>query len=1536
MEAPLRAFLDEKRIKKGEPFTHTTKTPSGSYYIGEDDWETFITIYCNSIRKGARPTVTEKPGGYGPLRVDFDFRSTLDTGLTRQYTSDILKSIVKMYQDEIKAAVQPESFDEKLLICIVLEKKKPRVEEGKVKDGFHLHFPNFSCEGWFQDEYLRTKINKLMIDSNIWDKKSFIEPVEKFIDTGMAKKVWLMYGSSKIQGGEPFLVTKVFNSKLEQITLLEVFQEKMKGRKSAVEYYLPRFLSLRGFNSAVPLKADIESRRAAYTGRRPRKNAVPKKRSMEDVLADIKTIKDGEIMSMLSDDRADDFNSWMDIGWTLFNIGQGCDEALELWIEFSKRSSKFVEGGCEDQWAKMEIRDKSIGSLLAVAKIDSPDRFKEWKDTNVKTFLYKSLYEDKPNEWDVAEVFYKLYKDRFVCADAKKDLWFEFKDHRWQQMGNGIALKRLLATEVVDLYWGLKSDIGDQQRNAEESTRMKLEKQAGKCLKIITALKSVVFQNHVIKMLEVRFDDPAFIKKMDENKLLWVCDNGVLDLELGLFREGRPDDYMSFSCNVSYHKYEKTDDEYIELKEYFRKVFVNKPRRSYFKDTACAAMEGGNVNKTFVIGTGGGDNAKTVTYSLLEKTFGDYCIKFPRELLVIGKSNSSGSARPELSRVRGRRLAIAQELAKTETLNIGVLKELTGNDSFFSRGLYEKGTEIKPMFTLFMACLAGDTAISLPGGFSMPLESLKTNNKVLSWSASAKGLIVTDQKNFLNQGIKKCVKLTLEDGRTITCTPDHRFLDASGKYIEAKDIELGKTELKMGVHQPCYDLENENTTYEFFDYDLGTLEGKLKSMAFCRLLGYGLADGSNNVVLYMGHSLDSIQVVNDIEFLTGKRPAISQNISCQQISIPSELVKRFDKLSPSQGRRVLSPMVLPEFIFEEDCPEFLIREVIAGLFGGDGVVPCIQKNAGYDSTSFSSFSLMASKINKHIPSLVKQFQRLADLIKRRFDIDTTVGKPLHYEEGKSSVSLFISRGGLRPFIEKIGVRYCCHKAYRITAILGYLKYKNSIEEQNERIISRTKELVEIYERQNPSYKISQYDITGLTLIKTFESTQKAQHSTGVDHKLILAACQRNDKPRAKPATSKGFSWYFLRDVEPTVEEEPGCKTIKEALEKAIGEEHIIFNREKIVTYTQARHRILKGEKYTSQQFGDVVTFLEKTGLKKFCNRPKVEETDPRINYSVDVNAKSLPTYKLCVIGREDVGEHQVYDLTIKTPYSNFMANGVVSHNCNEPPQVPGHDDATWNRIRILDYESKFVKPQDLHKFPVPSSVQEQFKMKRFKADPSFGRRLPDMAPVLLSMLFDRYKKYKKRGLREPPEVQMATNTYRSTNDVHLQFIEDRIEIVQYPKDTPDKDKVFLRLPDLYSEFTSWYQETHSSYSKEKINKISLMHEFNKRFTNAAKQGRTHGWYGYKIVDDEPDDEKQRKLREMTIAVATAKAASAKTGESVAPKASGKSATKVSKKVEISEDDVKEAVTKAVAKIPAKKINAKVPAKKIVAKKTVKI
>lgn len=900
MEAQLRGFLENFRVKKGEPFTHTSKIPSGCYYIGDDSYQDFITTYCNAIGKSVVPTITEKPGAYAPLRIDIDLKANLDVGLKRQYTTEILKKIVGYFQNEIREIIPEDKFEEKHLWCIVLEKQSPRVEEGIIKDGFHLHFPYFICEGWIQDEYLRNKVNQKMIEDNTWEGCRYIQKPEKFIDEGMAKKVWLMYGSAKDPNVKPFLATRAWTGDLSDISLDDIFAEQMKGKKSKVRYYLPRFLTIRGHKLATPIKEEVEAKRSIYVKKKAKRSIIIKKRSMHDVLLDIKVIKDGDIMSMLSDERADDFNSWMDVGWTLFNIGQGCDEALELWIEFSKRSPKFVDGDCEERWSRMEMKGKTIGSLLAMAKSDNPDMYKEWKDSHVRTFLYKALVEAKPNEWDVAQVVYCNYKGRFLCADSKKDIWYEFVNHKWQYMDDGVTLRKLLATEVAELFNDLQADLAVQMKGKDEDSRQKLEKQRAKCVKIITALKECTFQDKVIRMCKVNFHDIHFLKKIDENKMLFVCDNGVIDLEMGIFRDGRPDDYMTYSCNIHFHHYNKDDDEMIELKEFLKKVFPNKKLRSYFKDVACAAMEGGNVNKTLIIGTGGGDNAKSVTFALLEMTFGEYCIKFPRELLTVGRGNSSSSARPELSRVRGRRLALVQEIAKTETLNIGVLKELTGNDSFFARGVYEKGTEIKPMFTLMM--------------------------------------------------------------------------------------------------------------------------------------------------------------------------------------------------------------------------------------------------------------------------------------------------------------------------------------------------------------------------QN-----------------------------------------------------------------------------------------------------------------------------------------------------------------------------------------------------NEPPNVPGHDDATWNRIRLLDFESKFIKPQDLNDNPVPLSPEEQFKQKKFHADLGFGKKLPELAPVMLCYLFLRYKKYKPRGLIEPPEVKMSTSVYRERNDIYLQFIRDKIEEIQYPKGTEEKDEVFLKLSDLYAEFISWYQEIYSSY-KEKFNRNSVFHEFNKKLKRLGKQGRIQGWYGYKIAEDEPEDEKQRKLQ----------------------------------------------------------------------------
>jgi P4 family phage/plasmid primase-like protien len=113
---------------------------------------------------------------------------------------------------------------------------------------------------------------------------------------------------------------------------------------------------------------------------------------------------------------------------------------------------------------------------------------------------------------------------------------------------------------------------------------------------------------------------------------------------------------------------------------------------------------GGNPHKLVLFWSGEGHNAKSVTQTLFEQMMGKYAIKLPTSLLT-GKRTASSNASPELARSgNGVRWAVLQEPDKSDVINIGVLKELSGNDTFFARALHKNGREIKPMFKLIFIC----------------------------------------------------------------------------------------------------------------------------------------------------------------------------------------------------------------------------------------------------------------------------------------------------------------------------------------------------------------------------------------------------------------------------------------------------------------------------------------------------------------------------------------------------------------------------------------------------------------------------------------------------------------------------------------------------------------------------------------------------------------------------------------------------------------------------------------------------------------
>lgn len=744
----MRGIFASSRAAPSEPFTHTSFDPTGRYNIKKESRKTFITQLCNLVAKGKRGTLTEKPLSMAHLRVDVDFRQ----GNTKEriYTKDDVIKLANIYQKEIGKILSKEltkEEKEKVKTVLVLEKSKPTMKpplsskESEYGDGFHLDFPFFVCEPWIADDYLYKKATDESISENLWADKRITSQKNKIIDK-VAKKTWLMYGNSKSLQKEPYLFSYAIGPDGEEIEcrrksltsakerkdyiLGKVFKDEMSDKTCSPSYYLPRFLAIQKYDDEqlklTPLNERMEEERLKFTAPKKKKSHV-NVRSKDEIAKDARFIEDKKLMEMMSDDRADDYDLWMDMGWTLYCIFEGDDKGLEYWIEFSKRSSKFKEGECEEKWENMEAKGKSLGSLIAMAKHDSPEAFAEMRQRDVDYLINISCSATKANETDVGNVIYCMYKDRFKCvSNTGNGVWYEFKNHRWIPSDGGIGILKLIISEVASKYSLFMSNLAkqcsklaeqnggddddeEQRHNDNESDKLHIKMK--KCLGIIDALKTTSFQSKCLQYLKILCYDSLFESIKDTNPDIFCCENGVLDLASGIFREGRPEDCCTLSCKLEYkedYTYEHEDVDCILSKQ--RQIYPNKNIFNYFLSSVALCMRAGNMLKKFYMWIGpGGNNAKTTNGNLLEGTFGDYFGIIPRELFINKSNAQSGGPRADLKDLSGTRIAMGSEVTKQDTFNIGVLKQMTSNDSQWIRGMYEKrGIKTRPTWTVIIQC----------------------------------------------------------------------------------------------------------------------------------------------------------------------------------------------------------------------------------------------------------------------------------------------------------------------------------------------------------------------------------------------------------------------------------------------------------------------------------------------------------------------------------------------------------------------------------------------------------------------------------------------------------------------------------------------------------------------------------------------------------------------------------------------------------------------------------------------------------------
>jgi len=358
---------------------------------------------------------------------------------------------------------------------------------------------------------------------------------------------------------------------------------------------------------------------------------------------------------------------------------------------------------------------------------------------------------------------------------------------------------------------------------------------------------------------------------------------------------------------------------------------------------------------------------------------------------------------------------------------------------------------MRPDIVINPHCFTGDTPVTLASGISRRIDQMAYDggDKVWSWD---NGLKLDKQLERASKGVRKVIRLTLQDGRTIKCTEEHRFLvlmNDGAKYVEAKDLRLNEHRLVCGLEGAVDvvgdDEKGWSLTVGEHRFSMETWHNRDTTLALARMLGYiltnrAITSAHKLIGVRMSHPIDVQLFLDDIQLVTGIRPVSTYTGTSYVIKLPAKWVRAIASL---EGISPTNKLSIPKFIIQHNCPLAVVREFVAGLFGGDGRAPYLRH------TNLQGPVLCRVVGRNSIPSLKANMQQLQCVLTRLGVASRLVGprklsKQPHYG-CKFDIRLHIP--ATTAFSDKVGYRYCVYKMARLAAANSYWRYVEAVKQE---------------------------------------------------------------------------------------------------------------------------------------------------------------------------------------------------------------------------------------------------------------------------------------------------------------------------------------------------------------------------------------------------------------------------------------------------------------------------------------------------------
>jgi phage/plasmid-associated DNA primase len=408
------------------------------------------------------------------------------------------------------------------------------------------------------------------------------------------------------------------------------------------------------------------------------------------IVRDNKTLsKKQELLQLIRIDKKDR-TTWMRVCSCIkYNKMNNKD-----WVKFCQNNDLNMDTEKKELFKNTNPYPIEIYYLQSLAKQSNPSGYKLWLE---KYDIYFINADDLDDPYKTALTISNTLKDTLTLC---KENWYMLTDNQlWKQQKEPSfyiinELRKYIDESNKKLVHKISQAEGEQKDKLIEKSKI--------YLKSYKSVSGSSFLNVLTKYLKTLLADDKFVDKLDANKGQLAFQNGIMDLETKVFRQGIfSSDFITQTIPYDYVKGDATKKEFIksvllkilnnnvEHLEYFLSIigytFIGSPnleKSIYFcvdkTDKAC------------------GDNGKTFFFDILSHLLPNYVYKSKGSLLEEGNTK----VHKQLAMMKGKRLIWLDEFGKKKS-NSELMKEIGDGLNIENEVMFGTSETINIMFKLF-------------------------------------------------------------------------------------------------------------------------------------------------------------------------------------------------------------------------------------------------------------------------------------------------------------------------------------------------------------------------------------------------------------------------------------------------------------------------------------------------------------------------------------------------------------------------------------------------------------------------------------------------------------------------------------------------------------------------------------------------------------------------------------------------------------------------------------------------------------------